>query len=159
MLLTGCNGSAASTGGASGRPTASPPTTSPTATAVAHAPVPANPCTLVSIAEATTAIGSAISTTDRAGKSCTYSGPSDGFSLTLLTSTGDDGWTLALIGLKAQAGSTPSIAGLGDRAVGADGVVAVQSGPTVFTIDDVFKDKDPHLAHAIAVAKVVLGHL
>lgn len=158
VLLAGCSttqpGGTTATQDATAPPAASSAASSPS-DEEAEAPLPADVCSLVSLAEATEAVGSAITTTDRASTACTYSGPSTGFDVSMISS----GWEVALIGLKTQTGSTPAIPGVGDRAAGADGLLVVQSGPRVFSVQDVFKDQDPDLSKAIAVARVVISHL
>lgn len=161
LLLAGCSTSSGATSSATPTAPASTAATraATTAAAIASRPVPANPCDLLSKAEASKAIGSPVSSTFRTDTNCAYDNEDHGFAIDVYAKGGDERWEDESIGMKAQFGKTPAINGLGDRAVGIGGHVVVQSGSTVFSVDDDFADKDPRLSRAIAVAKIVLGHL
>jgi Protein of unknown function (DUF3558) len=160
LLLAGCSSAGASGGSSSASSTskAAAPKAAATKAAVASKPLPSNPCDLLTVAEASKAVGSPITSPFHAGNACTYNNEDYGFIVTVY-SDGNNSWQASNIGMKAQFGKTPAISGLGDRAIGTGGVVDVQKGSTVIDVDDNYADKDPQLTHAKAIAAAVLANL
>ncbi|HXR43905.1 MAG TPA: hypothetical protein VN759_03805 [Pseudolysinimonas sp.] len=119
---------------------------------------PTDMCSLLSIAEATAALGSDIATTYPSDTSCDYSGEDDAFE-TQLAPTELPSFSGNLKLLQLDVGKTSPISGLGDQAAGNAKGLQFQKGSVIIDIQVTIGTERITEDQLVAVAKVMLSHL